>query len=550
MKIKSDLIIFFVLFITCFFITYYFRISPNWDFYSYHYYNGWAILNDRLNIDLLPCLFRTYFNPYFDAIMYLILQGTENKPFLLFLIMVLKLSLLFFFGYKVTNTALLYTDKNHKIAILFCIVMGVLSPIIIMCNSIENTDIPSGILCLIALYMYSANIFYDSSPKKYISIIISLIILGIAVGLKYTNFSYIVAIFVSSLILIKNIKNPLKTFLISLAGFFIGFSITGLSWLYIVYDKFKNPFFPYFNHIFNSPFADKTIIFNTDFCHLKQNSIWKYIFMPLKNSLNEINIGIEYMYYDLKIILGFTVIIGLFLILNIKKIRENTKNIVNIKILYFLLYFTVFSYYINLFIFGNYRYVLVLFLMVPLFIYVCFSQIQNRKLLNCLLLLVLFLSYNNYVMPNNFKCGLPKSIIEIQNLNFEDNSIILCAGFLTAYIAPHQNEKVKYIGFTLPEEYIKNTYYIKKRSVFKNKFYANKFLEKTIEKEIQASEHLYIIFSEDSLGTNFHDFKLYEQAINKYSMGTYTEIKDCKYIKYSLYEIENPIARYQVCKIK
>ena len=151
---------------------------------------------------------------------------------------------------------------------------------------------------------------------------------------------------------------------------------------------------------------------------------------------------------------------------------------------------------------------------------------------------------------NTLSKEVPKKLIQIENLNFEDNSTILCANFLSAYIAPHQNTKVKYIGFTLPKEYLPKAYHNRKKTLFTNKYYTNKFLENKVEEEIKNSEHLYIIFSEESLGANFDDFKLYEQALNKYSNGKYNKIKDCKLIQNSIYEIENPLEKYKVCKIK
>ena len=43
-------------------------------------YNGWAFLNDRINIDFMAASFRTYFNPVIDIINFKFLEGFNGHP--------------------------------------------------------------------------------------------------------------------------------------------------------------------------------------------------------------------------------------------------------------------------------------------------------------------------------------------------------------------------------------------------------------------------------------------------------------------------------------
>ena len=51
--------------------------SMAWDLLHYHYYNGYAFLNDRLNFDILPAVFHTFLNPALDIAFY---AAVETLP--------------------------------------------------------------------------------------------------------------------------------------------------------------------------------------------------------------------------------------------------------------------------------------------------------------------------------------------------------------------------------------------------------------------------------------------------------------------------------------
>ena len=51
--------------------------SMAWDLLHYHYYNGYAFLNDRLNFDILPAVFHTFLNPALDVVFY---AAVETLP--------------------------------------------------------------------------------------------------------------------------------------------------------------------------------------------------------------------------------------------------------------------------------------------------------------------------------------------------------------------------------------------------------------------------------------------------------------------------------------
>src|SRR5256885_5421483 len=41
-----------------------------WDLKNYHYYNPWALLNGRLDVDIAAAQLQTYYNPVLDLVFY------------------------------------------------------------------------------------------------------------------------------------------------------------------------------------------------------------------------------------------------------------------------------------------------------------------------------------------------------------------------------------------------------------------------------------------------------------------------------------------------
>lgn len=55
----------------------------DWDFFAYHYYNGFAAIHNRIGIDIMPADIQSYFNPLLDAINYLLIETLKAKKYLL-----------------------------------------------------------------------------------------------------------------------------------------------------------------------------------------------------------------------------------------------------------------------------------------------------------------------------------------------------------------------------------------------------------------------------------------------------------------------------------
>ena len=516
-NIRKNLILFFIFIaISCIISIIYFRL-PDFDFYSYHYYNGWAFLNNRINIDFMPCRYRTYFNPFWDALMYLSVEKFNNHPLILILFSGFKYGFLMFVAYKIYDFILKPYQKEKSILIIFCLLFAGFSPIVLYCVNFDNTDIQGAVLILIGFYIFIKNIGGDYSKKRNLLLFTATFFMGLAFGLKYSNLACSFAVVPVSLCLFKKINCPIKTIFILLAGYVCGFLLTGGYWMYLLYEKFQNPFFPYFNNIFRSELYNYDCVLNTDYAQLLPKSFYGFILYPLKNTVITENVGWEKTFYDIKIALTFICTIFMLIIIKYDKCEDYR---INKNTLLIVIYYTIFAYYINLALFAAVRYIIPLFIIMPIIICVFIKYITKNKHFYYGLATILFIFCITFV-PADTKGSvlyMQKKALEINNLNFEDGSIIICGNACSCFVAPKQNKNVKYV-------------------------YYYDFLDDSFEKLFNENENIYILYSNIKL-----DFNKEKQRFKKYL----TNIDKCKNINYKEFGYL-PIAtslEFKVCKIK
>ena len=548
-KYKKDFIVLSIIIVINCFLTYFLEREPNWDFYSYHFFNGWAFFNDRLNIDFMPCSIRSYFNPLMDAVMYFLIDRLNNHPLLFIMISGLKYSILMFVSFKLYEFFFEKFDKfNKNLSIIFCLLFAGSSPIILFGLNFDNTDIPYAILILVALYIYMDNIFKNSSKQRYCYIFFSSLLIGVAIALKYVCVVYSIAIILTTLCLIKKIQKPFKTIGVSILGQIDGFLIAGGWWFATIWNKFGNPLFPYFNNIFKSPFSDADLILNEDFDYATAKSVLGYIFSPIRDIIFGLPPDTSQPEFDLKLPLTFILIILMVIILFNKKTRKETNKVININYLYFLIIFIAISYYANSYLFAVTRYIMILFILAPIVLCV-FATICLKKEFYIYPLIIVFCFYcfsyecQSDIGLTPYKKSISKVVTPV-DYHFEDGSTVICSMMAACYPAPFQNPNVKYVGFTLPKHLSELTFWAK---VDRGMLYTNKYLEQQVKKILAEDNNIYFIYVEDSLGIDGEDLVLYQKALSMYS-DEKLSIDNCDQVSYIVMGHET--FTYQVCKIK
>ena len=108
-------------------------------------------------------------------------------------------------------------------------------------------------------------------------VFISGICLGVAIGFKLTMIIYGIGTALAFLSLEKNLKINIQQMILFIFGMTIGFLAINGYWMILLWMNFKNPFFPFFNGIFKSPFFYNNIDISV---YLGPRKFFETIFYP------------------------------------------------------------------------------------------------------------------------------------------------------------------------------------------------------------------------------------------------------------------------------
>ena len=230
--------------------------DQNWDAANYHFYNAYAFLNGRMNWDIAPAQLQTWFNPTLSVPLLLLVQTLPGP-----LVSVVLA------GFGGVNIALVYflvravQHEDHKqnqtvLSILIALATTYLafwSPMFISELGSTLGDYFGSLLTIAALLFVVRS---DFSIRGYA---LAGLCLGLALSLKLTNATSVIAFTLASLLILTR---PGQWFSAIPRLFAAGFSALvtflplGGAWMAYLYLRFGNPVFPIYNNIFTSPWID------------------------------------------------------------------------------------------------------------------------------------------------------------------------------------------------------------------------------------------------------------------------------------------------------
>jgi hypothetical protein len=230
--------------------------DANWDLRVYHYYIPYAFLNGRLNFDIMPALNPTFHNAFLDLPVYLAAQILPAwlVGFLLGAAQGLIMPLLFALALRLMPVE---TRFRNAIALILTLV-GATGAMTLVQYGATYHDNTLSLAVLAALLLL---LVARERAEHRLSILApsasGALLLGLALGLKLTMATYVVA-FAVALIVILPRQLWLRAVIVAGIGGLAGALLGGGWWALHLWREFANPFFPYFNDIFLSPMAGAT----------------------------------------------------------------------------------------------------------------------------------------------------------------------------------------------------------------------------------------------------------------------------------------------------
>ncbi len=225
--------------------------DANWDLRNYHYYNIHAWLNGRYDIDLAPAQIQTWHHPTGD-LPYYALVSTGMPSWLFTALLAIPAGIALYFLARLFQTLVPRSPNNLvTISLLLVGVSGAAG------NAVIGTTMSewhTTALFLAALWVLLRPI--QTNHGQWRPFLIAGLLGGAAVGLKLTAAVYALGLAAFVLARPGSFTQRLSRVTVLAIGGVSAAVVVYLPWGWFVYQRMENPFFPYFNNIFHSPYAD------------------------------------------------------------------------------------------------------------------------------------------------------------------------------------------------------------------------------------------------------------------------------------------------------
>jgi hypothetical protein len=416
----------------------------NWDFYNYHHYNAYAFLNDRFWFDIQPAQRQTYLSPFLDIPFYWLTQsfGVLAASLVYALFQSLQAPFLFSLSFVVIRDAGVNRAPATWIALMLAGI-GVLAPLGYQQIGTTWGDSTTATLVIAGLALYYLAFSREFQPKKpqgQLGMIAAAgALFGLAVGLKLTNGTFAIAMMACIGLFpgspVPRIRNLAVFGLSSLAVFLLSYGY----WGWFLYDQLQNPFFPQFNHIFQSDYISPVALTVDEY---KATRISRILFYPFYFNVLTAKInGQQFM--DLRIPIVYLLMAGTALVAIVLLIAK--KRFTGSRPRTSLLVFFVVAYIIWLLLFSIIRFALVLEVLAPLTALCAISVwTSNPRRLRMLALGVLIIMAASTALltqgsqPRGPRAPWTDTPFEVQvpYQDLEDAMVVVSGGQAMAFIIP------------------------------------------------------------------------------------------------------------------
>ena len=337
--------------------------DANWDLRNYHWYNAHAFLTGRLGLDVAPGQIATYYNPTLDLPFYLAARDLPARLVGFLLGAVQGLNLLLLFG--LTRSLLAPLGKWRDAAALAVGLSGFFGAGQIGLIGTTFYDNVISLFVLGGVWLAAADMtaLLDGRPlRAFTRAALAGFLVGCGAGLKQPTVVFAVGSCFAFLLMPTSVRRRLFLSFFFGLGVLAGIALFSGHWMWYLWETYGNPLFPYFNHLFQSPWALPEAHRDDKFVPA---GLWEALFFPFRWVADPLQVG-EITFRDLRIPTAYAVLLATPFLLPWRRAAGAT--ITAPRIGRYLIATAILSYLAWLKLFSIYRYLIPLEMMAPLVI--------------------------------------------------------------------------------------------------------------------------------------------------------------------------------------
>lgn len=425
--------------------------DSNWDLKNYHIYTPYSIINQTFFMNLNPGGIQTFNFPLIDFI-YLPLHTVVPSKYANLIVIVFHISvqsLLYFKFYEFFMT--LFKIKLAKVFSILIVFALFLSGLGVMNVSGLATTMGDNLTAYLNLFGLLFFLKFSVSKNRSYYLYLSSIFFTLSFTLKFTNAPFLLTFLTLSFFYLFRENLSLYVKMSSLSVFV--FIIVYAPWGILLFLKYGNPFFPYFNALFKSPFFTSENFRDSRFGIRNYNDLFSFFLNSIVGSTSNSS-EIPFIDYRWVFLIFLFATSTLLLILFKFKYFDVGLDLAPIKILWAFVLLTFISWG---YIFGISRYVLTIELLFGLLLFCTMLLIIKLGLpiyyklticfilLGCTFLTITEARFINWGRVNHIDS--PNIPLQFISLPIE-SQIVFLPEQPSSYLIPSikSNEQIHFIG--------------------------------------------------------------------------------------------------------
>jgi hypothetical protein len=225
-------------------------MDANWDLRNYHYYNAYAYLTGREGHDILAAQVNGFFNPLIDVPFYLATQIWPARVVGFLLGTVQGLNVLPLYGI-VHATIASESPKQRRLVALALALLGMIGSGALSELGTTFYDNVVSLGPLTAFWLILRRDERLTMPE----LLAAGLLTGLAVGLKQPTVTLAIGLCLAFFSASAPLGRRVSLAFIFGTGVLLGIGVTAGTWMLHLWRMYGNPFFPFYNQIFRSPWA-------------------------------------------------------------------------------------------------------------------------------------------------------------------------------------------------------------------------------------------------------------------------------------------------------
>jgi hypothetical protein len=420
--------------------------DTNWDLRNYHWYNGYALLNGRAELDAAPAGLQTYFSPLVDLLWYGLGQWLPGRGvgFIIGAVQSANFVLLYLLGLRLLPVE---TPVERELAALLVAVTGVCGAAVTteIGTTMNDAVVSIGVLfSLLLVVRWWPTLMGGPRRDAILRAMAAGLTVGVAFSSKATMGTFAAGLAAGFLVA----PCPMRRRMTLAGGYAAGVAVASAillgPWLGHVWQQTGNPIFPYLNGFFRSPLASLEIgWFNWE----RPRSVIDVLLFPLRF----IGFGprvMELPFHDYRVAMTYVVVPALLVLAAALKARRPAAPPTADGYLFFSM---LLAYGCWMAAFSYYRYLVPLEMLAPLLIALAILRVpapRPAQRAAVALAMVLLLVTSHAADYGRASWGDHFVAVKTPALARPDASVVLLLGQPTAFVVPSFPPSVRFLQLT------------------------------------------------------------------------------------------------------